>query len=79
MARKALTLLLPASVAVLAASQWRELNRYLKLRQMSSGGGHPQNVPVEGHQAYPKGPGAGVADGTGDFDSGARGGGPVSA
>jgi hypothetical protein len=79
MARKALTLLLPASVAVLAASQWREISRYLKLRQMSSGGGHPQNVPVEGHHSYPKGPGAGAADGTGDFDSGARGGGPVSA
>jgi hypothetical protein len=79
MARKALSLLLPASVAVLAASQWREISRYLKLRQMSSGSGHPENVPVEGHHSYPKGPGAGVPDGTGDFDSGSRGGGPVSA
>ena len=79
MARKALSLLLPVSVAVLAASQWREISRYLKLRQMSSGGGHPENVPVEGHHAYPKAPGGGVPDGTGDFDSGSRGGGPVSA
>jgi hypothetical protein len=71
-------LLLPASVAVLAASQWREISRYLKLRQMSSGGGHPENVPVEGQHAYPKAPG-GVPDGTGDFDSASRGGGPVSA
>jgi hypothetical protein len=78
MARKALSLLLPVSVAVLAASQWREISRYLKLRQMSSGGGHPENVPVEGHHAYPTG-GGGVPDGTGDFDSGARGGGPVPA
>ena len=74
MARKALSLLLPASVAVLAASQWRELSRYLKLRQMSSGDGHPESVPVEGHHSYPTGPGGGVADGTGDFDSGSRGG-----
>jgi hypothetical protein len=78
MARKALSLLLPASVAVLAATQWREISRYLKLRQMSSGDGHPENVPVEGHHSYPKATG-GVPDGTGDFDSGSRGGGPVSA
>jgi len=30
MARKALRVLLPASVAVLVASQWREIARYLK-------------------------------------------------
>ncbi|MDQ2813202.1 MAG: hypothetical protein M3Z75_15325 [Actinomycetota bacterium] len=74
MARKALTLLLPASIAVLAGSQWRDISRYLKLRQMSSGGGHPENVPVKGHQAYPKDPGAGALDGTGDFNSASRGG-----
>jgi hypothetical protein len=45
---------------------------------MSSGGGHPESVPVEGHHSYPTGPGGGVADGTGDFDSLSRGGGPVS-
>ncbi len=79
MARKTLSLLLPVSVAVLAATQWRELSRYIKLRQMSSGDGHPEIVPVEGHHSYPEGPGAGVPDGTGDFDSGSRGGGPVPA
>ncbi len=79
MARKTLGLLLPASVAVLAASQWREISRYIKLKQMSSGDGHPETVPVEGHHSYPSGPGAGVPDGTGDFDSGSRGGGPVHA
>jgi hypothetical protein len=73
MARKAL-LLLPVSVAVLAASQWREFSRYVKLRQMSSGGGHPESVPVEGNHFYPSSPGGGAADGTGDFDSGSRGG-----
>jgi hypothetical protein len=74
MARKALSLLLPVSVAVLAASQWREISRYIKLKQMSSGDGHPENVPVEGHHSYPSDPSKGDLDGTGDFDSASRGG-----
>ncbi len=55
MARKAL-FLLPVFAAVLAGSQWQELSRYIKLRQMSSGAGHPESVPVEGHHSYPAGP-----------------------
>ena len=77
MARKALRVLLPASVAVLVASQWREITRYLKISNMSRGDGHPQAVPVGGKHAYPGRSGA--ADGTGDFDSESRGGGPSSA
>jgi len=78
MARKALCVLLPASVAALIASQWREIARYLKISQMSRGDGHPQAVPAGGKHAYPNGGGA--ADGTGgDFDSESRGGGPSSA
>jgi hypothetical protein len=77
MARKALRVLLPASVAVLVASQWREIARYLKISQMSRGDGHPQAVPAGGKHAYPNGGGA--ADGTGDFDSESRGGGPSPA
>jgi hypothetical protein len=72
MARKALRVLLPASVAILVASQWREIVRYLKIERMSVGSGHPEVVPVEGQHAYAKGSGA--ADGTGDFDSASRGG-----
>ena len=64
MARKALRVLLPASVAVLVASQWREIARFLKISQMSRGDGHPQRVPAGGKHAY-KGPGA--ADGTGEL------------
>ena len=30
--------LLPASVAALVASQWRDIARYVKIRQMSQGG-----------------------------------------
>ena len=72
MARKALSVLL-ASVAVLAVSQWQEIVRYVKIKQMSEGDGHPQDVPAEGQHAYPK-PSGGVRDGTGDFDSASRGG-----
>jgi hypothetical protein len=37
MTRKALWLL-PASVAAVVASQWRDIVRYIKIRQMSHGG-----------------------------------------
>ena len=74
MARKALRVLLPASVAVLVASQWREISRYIKISQMSRGDGHPQIVPAAGKHAYPKRPGGGASDGTGEFDSASRGG-----
>jgi hypothetical protein len=77
MARKALRLLLPASVIILAASQWQEIARYLKISQMSRGDGHPQLVPAEGQHSYHDGPGSGTPDGTGDFDSATRGGGPT--
>jgi hypothetical protein len=50
-----------------------EITRYLKIKQMSAGAGHPENVPVSGSHAYPQ-PGHGAADGTGDFDSASRGG-----
>jgi hypothetical protein len=73
MAYKVLPWLLPACIAVLAASQWRDIVRYLKIEQMSLGAGHPQAVPAAGRHAYPKHSG-GARDGTGDFDSGHRGG-----
>lgn len=76
MARKALRVLLPASVAVLVASQWREIARYVKISQMSRGDGHPEVVPAEGQHTYGKGTPA--PDGTGDFDSASRGGGPAA-
>jgi hypothetical protein len=77
MVRKAFGLLLPAAVGALVASQWKEITRYLKIRQMSdgSGDGRPQDVPAEGHHAYP---GRTGADGTGQFDSASRGGGPTA-
>jgi hypothetical protein len=77
MASKALLLLVPAAAAAAVASQWREISRYLKVAQMSSGAGNPQVVPVHGVQGYEH-PGEGDSDGTGQFDSGSRGGGPVA-
>ncbi len=74
MARKVFRVLLPAAVVGLVASQWQEIARYLKIKQMSSGAGKPQAVPAAGKHAYPESPGTGAPDGTGDFDSASRGG-----
>ena len=54
MIRKALLLLIPLAAAGIAASQWQDITRYLKIKQMSLGNGHPENVPAGGSQAYPK-------------------------
>jgi hypothetical protein len=54
MVRKAVLLLIPLAAAGIAASQWQDITRYLKIKQMSLGSGHPENVPVGGSQAYPK-------------------------
>jgi hypothetical protein len=72
MIRKALLLLIPAALGLLIMSQWPDVRRYLKIRQLSQGHGHPRNVPAGGTRAYPQHPGAGEQDGTGDFDSASR-------
>lgn len=62
------------AVAGLAvAVQWRDIARYLKIKRMSLGEGHPELVPAGGATSYAA-PGHGVPDGTGDFDSADRGG-----
>jgi hypothetical protein len=62
-----------AGAALIIASQRQDIGRYLKIKQMSAGEGHPEYVPAEGKRQYPA-PGRGVQDGTGDFDSARRGG-----
>ena len=74
MIRKALPVLFCAGVALLLAGQWSDIKRYFRIRQLSAGQGHPENVPAEGRKAYPQQPGDGAADGTGDFGSASRGG-----
>lgn len=63
MLRKAFLTILPA-----------DIRRYLTIKQMSQGSGHPEVVPAVGATAYPPGHGKAAADGTGDFDSASRGG-----
>jgi hypothetical protein len=53
MMRKVLLFAGLLAVAGLLASQRQEIIRYLKVKQMSSGTGHPENVPVSGSHAYP--------------------------
>jgi hypothetical protein len=48
--RKARLLLVPAALGLLITSQWPDIRRYLKLRQLSQGHGHPQNVPLRGRR-----------------------------
>jgi hypothetical protein len=72
--RKAAALAAGVLGAVLIAGQWPDIARYVKIKQMSYGTGHPENVPAHGRTSYPGHPGAGAAEGTGDFDSASRGG-----
>lgn len=51
-----------------------DIVRYIKMKRLSAGRGHPELVPVGGSKAYPQHSGRGAADGTGDFDSASRGG-----
>jgi hypothetical protein len=72
--RKPVLWLVPLLAGALIASQWQDVMRYLKIKQMSAGQGHPEYVPTEGTTAYPEDPAGGAPDGTGDFDSARRGG-----
>jgi hypothetical protein len=60
-------------IALAARNQRHDAARYLKIKQMSIGSGHPENVPAGGSHSYPNA-GHGAADGTGDFDAASRGG-----
>ncbi len=53
-ARKALGLLIPAALGGLVAASWSDISRYIKIKQMSYGDGHPENVPAGGRAAYPR-------------------------
>jgi hypothetical protein len=61
-ARKALRFVIPAALGALIASQWQDVVRYVKIKQMSYGQGHPENVPVSGRAAYPQSSDRGNAD-----------------
>jgi hypothetical protein len=71
---KLLKYVAPAALGVLAALSFPDAKRYVQIKLISSG--HPEAVPAEGAQSYSDAAHA-VPDGTGDFDSASRGGGPV--
>lgn len=52
MVRKAVWLLISAALVAVVASQWDDISRYVKIKQMSFGTGHPENVPAGGKAAY---------------------------
>ncbi len=78
MGRKVFGVMVPVVLTLLVASTWDDLIRFLKIKRMDAGPGHPEFVPAEGRKAYPQRPGEGTPDGTGEFDS-ARRGGPIRA
>jgi hypothetical protein len=73
MMRKILVIGALAGAGLAMASQRHDIVRYLRIKQMSAGEGHPEIVPARGSWLY-RAPGHGAPDGTGDFDSAGRGG-----
>jgi hypothetical protein len=71
---KPMRLLGPAVLALVVVSQWPDIRRYFKIKQLSLGQGHPANVPASGRVMYPQDAARAQPDGTGDFDSASRGG-----
>jgi hypothetical protein len=49
---KAAALAAGVLAAVLIAGQWPDISRYIKIKQMSYGNGHPENVPARGRTSY---------------------------
>jgi hypothetical protein len=71
---KVLKFVVPVALGAAVALQWQDVRRYAQIKFISSG--HPEAVPAGGATSYSDAAHA-EADGTGDFDSAARGGGPV--
>lgn len=59
MVGKGLRFLVLTALAVHVARQWPDVVRYLKIKQLSVGRGHPEDVPVRGRASYPQRPGSG--------------------
>lgn len=51
-----------------------DIVRYIRLKRLSSGQGHPDLVPVRGSASYPQSSRKCEAEGTGTFNSASRGG-----
>jgi hypothetical protein len=57
--KKVLLFLIPVGLAAFIAGQWQDIARFIKIRQISSGQGHPENVPASGRIRYPQHPAPG--------------------
>ena len=72
---KAMGVVIAAMLALVTASQWQDIKRYVEIRELSMGrAGHPEMVPARGRVAYPQNADRAEPDGTGEFDSALRGG-----
>jgi hypothetical protein len=74
MLRKGLKITVLAALVAVLAGQRQDIARYIKIKRLSTGEGHPELVPAGGRMAYPQHHTAAQAEGTGDFDSASRGG-----
>ena len=64
--KKPLALAAGLLAGTLVAGQRPDITRYVKIKQMSYGSGHPQNVPAHGQTSYPSRKGAAAAEDTGE-------------
>jgi hypothetical protein len=71
---KGLMVTVVAGLVAVLAGQRKDIARYVKIKRLSTGDGHPELVPAGGSAAYPQHSAAAQQDGTGDFDSASRGG-----
>jgi hypothetical protein len=59
MVGKGLRFLVLTALAVHVARQRPDVVRYLKIKQLSVGRGHPEDVPARGRASHPQRPGSG--------------------
>lgn len=74
MVGKAMGVMVSAVLGLVTATQWPDIRRYVGIKELSRGQGHPEMVPVRGRVGYPQDPDHAQPDGTGEFDSALRGG-----
>ncbi|HEY1920630.1 MAG TPA: hypothetical protein VGH27_34095 [Streptosporangiaceae bacterium] len=54
MLRKGLVVTALAALAAVLVGQRQDITRYVKIKRMSAGEGHPELVPAHGSAAYPQ-------------------------
>ena len=74
LARNIFKLLVVTGLGLALAYGWQDIKRFVKIKQISASGTHPEQIPVHGRTVYPSSSFDAEPDGTGDFDSASRGG-----